>query len=89
MILATACVHVYYRMHIINTLTSVFRLQVIFGGGSGAYLTRHVRFIVLPLLTKRSGAPTIIVSGSGKKKSDVKYSHFNKDKHCVRESYQL
>lgn len=37
------------------------------GGGSGAYFTTHVRFIVEPLFMKRSGPPVISVIGSVKK----------------------
>lgn len=36
------------------------------GGGSGAYLTTHVKFIVEPLLINRSGPPSISVIGSEK-----------------------
>lgn len=35
------------------------------GGGSGAYRTIQVRFIVDPLLINRSAPPTISVTGSG------------------------
>lgn len=38
--------------------------HTIAGGGSGANLTTHVRFIVLSLLIKRSGPPWISVIGS-------------------------
>lgn len=34
------------------------------GGGSGANLTIHVRFMVEPLFIKRSGPPIISVIGS-------------------------
>lgn len=65
--------------------TSVLWLQAIFGGGSGAFLTRQVRLMVLPLLTKRSGAPTIMVSGSAteKKKWERKknYNNNNRNNH--------
>lgn len=37
------------------------------GGGSGAYFTTHVRFIVEPLFMKRSGPPVISVIGSARK----------------------
>lgn len=41
------------------------------GGGSGAYRTIQVRFIVDPLLINRSAPPTISVTGSkgGKKEN--------------------
>lgn len=38
--------------------------HIIVGGGSGEYLTRHVRLIVEPMLMKRSGPPRISVIGS-------------------------
>lgn len=37
------------------------------GGGSGAYLTIHVKFIVDPLFMCSSGPPIISVTGSVKK----------------------
>lgn len=36
------------------------------GGGSGAYLTIHVKFIVDPLFICNSGPPIISVTGSVK-----------------------
>lgn len=44
--------------------TSLLWLQIIMGGGSGAYFTTQVRLIVLPLFTNRSGAPMMMVIGS-------------------------
>lgn len=38
--------------------------QIIAGGGSGAYNTMHVKFIVDPLLINKSGPPIISVIGS-------------------------
>lgn len=40
-----------------NMFTSRLWDHTIAGGGSGANLTTHVRFIVLSLLIKRSGPP--------------------------------
>lgn len=38
--------------------------HLITGGGSGAYRTKQVRFIVDPMLMNRSGPPRISVMGS-------------------------
>lgn len=38
------------------------------GGGSGECWTTHVKFMVLPVLMNSSGPPSIVVSGSAKKK---------------------
>lgn len=45
-------------------ITSLLWLQSMMGGGSGANFTRHVKFIVLPLLMNRSEPPRISVMGS-------------------------
>lgn len=45
-------------------LTSRLCFQTTAGGGSGAYLTVQVRFIVEPLLINKSGPPLISVTGS-------------------------
>lgn len=42
------------------------------GGGSGAYFTMHVRFIVDPLLINKSGPPTISVTGSARQRAYFK-----------------
>lgn len=47
-------------------------IQTIVDGGSGAYLTRHVRFIVLSLLMNISGPPAISVTGS----TTVRYTEY-------------
>ena len=47
-----------------NNFTSRLWDHTIAGGGSGANLTTHVRFIVLSLLINRSGPPWISVIGS-------------------------
>jgi hypothetical protein len=52
-------------------LTSLLWLQSIIGGGSGANFTRHVKFIVLPLLMKRSEPPRISVMGSETKRKPL------------------
>lgn len=52
----TICFNVYFTSRLCD--------QTIAGGGSGANLTTHVKFIVLSLLIKRSGPPWISVIGS-------------------------
>lgn len=41
------------------------------GGGSGAYLTTHVKFIVDPLLINKSGPPIISVTGSENRRTNI------------------
>lgn len=53
-------------------LTSLLWDQMIAGGGSGAYRTIQVRFIVDPLLINRSAPPTISVTGSVEKETRKK-----------------
>uniref|UniRef100_A0A8D8JE03 (northern house mosquito) hypothetical protein n=2 Tax=Culex pipiens TaxID=7175 RepID=A0A8D8JE03_CULPI len=45
-------------------MSSRLCFQTTAGGGSGAYLTVQVRFIVEPLLINKSGPPLISVTGS-------------------------
>lgn len=40
-----------------------------YAGGSGLYLTAHVKLIVLPLSTCKSGDPNIAAVGTGRDKN--------------------
>lgn len=67
------------KKNIIEWLTTLLWRQIIVGGGSGTFFTRQVRLMVLPLFTNRSGAPTIMVTGSENKTTKSRFLYRNNE----------